>query len=347
MDNKYNNSINRRQMLKGMGMAGLAMTGMMLGISKSANAAASYEISMQLGWLATNGQLGEIIADAKGFYADEGLTFKIIPGGPNVDGVASVASGRAALGQLSSSPSLMMARAAGIPVKCIAAGYQQHPFTYFSLDSNPVRTPKDLIGKKIGTNGTARILLRAMLAKNGISESDVEIIVMGGDVSPLLTGQVDVISGWQTNLSQLKVLGDKRVDMRLWDAGIELYANPYYATEENLAKHQAQYEGFLRATSRGWAWAYENQAEAVEILVKRNPNMDPKIEAQAVPLLLDYVFNAETKANGWGAMTRENWQAQISIYDQLGQFKKGAPSVDDIMTTALLEATANDRAKIG
>ena len=59
-----------------------------------------------------------------------------------MDGVASVAAGRAQSGQLSSSPSLMLARSAGIPVKAFAAGYQKHPFTYFSLESNPIRTPR-------------------------------------------------------------------------------------------------------------------------------------------------------------------------------------------------------------
>ncbi|MEG4644335.1 ABC transporter substrate-binding protein, partial [Paracoccus sp. APAP_BH8] len=69
------------------------------------------------------------------------------------------------------------------------AGYQQHPFTYFSLEKNPVREPKDLIGKTVATNGTARILLQALLAANGIPEDQVEVLVMGADMSPLLTGQ--------------------------------------------------------------------------------------------------------------------------------------------------------------
>src|SRR5690606_5012456 len=120
---------------------------------------------------------------------EEGLALDVVAGGPNVDGVASVASGRAEIGSISSSPSLMLARSQGLPVKCIAAGYQQHPFTYFSLEKNPVREPKDLIGKTVATNGTARILLQALLAANGIPEDQVEVLVMGADMSPLLTGQ--------------------------------------------------------------------------------------------------------------------------------------------------------------
>ncbi len=60
--------------------------------------------------------------------------------------LGSMACGRASIGQLSSSPSLMLARSAGIPVKAIAAGYQKHPFTYFSLSGDPIRSPQDMIG---------------------------------------------------------------------------------------------------------------------------------------------------------------------------------------------------------
>ena len=119
----------RRDILKGMGMAaGAATAGTMFNLTPL-SAAGEFKVSMQLGWLASNGILGEVAADKLGYFADEGLTLDVVAGGPNIDGVASVASGRSNLGSISSSPSLMLARAAGIPIKCIAAGYQQHPFT--------------------------------------------------------------------------------------------------------------------------------------------------------------------------------------------------------------------------
>lgn len=346
MKKQIDSSINRRQVLKGMGVAGVAISGTMIGITEAA-AAGEFEINMQLGWLASNGQLGEVAADSLGYYAAEGLTLNITPGGPNVDGVASVASGRANIGQLSSSPSLMLARAAGIPIKCFATGYQQHPFTYFSLKSNPINTPEDMIGKKIGTQGTAKILLRALLAKHQINEADVEIIVMGGDMAPLMTGQVDAVTGWQSNINALKILGDQRNDMRLWDAGVQLYANPYYTTDDILQNNSDQIEAFVRATSKGWAWVYANPDKAAELLVERYPNLNIEAEKEAVPLILSYVFNNETKQSGWGTMSKENWTTQINTYSDLGQFKKSTPTVDDVMTLSILDATANDRPKIG
>lgn len=340
-------SLSRRSLLKAMGAGmGLAGAGTLVGISP-ARAAGTYKVTLQLGWLASNGILGEVCADKLGYFAEEGLELEVVPGGPNIDGVASVASGRTNLGSISSSPSLMLARSAGIPVKCIAAGYQQHPFTYFSLAKNPVRTPQDLIGKKVGTNGTARILLRALLAKNGIPEDQVEVSVMGSDMSPLMTGQVDVVTGWKTNVNALNVLGDQRVDLSLWDAGVQLYANPYYVTDSVLADHPEQVTGMIRAIARGWGWVHDHPEEAVDILVARYPNMDRDSELKAVGMAIAYSFNENTAKSGWGVMTRENWQAQIDTYDALEQFSNGAPKVDDVMTLEVLERTTAARPVYG
>ena len=340
-------AVNRRGLLKGIGAAaGLAGTGTFLSVLP-ARAQEPFTIRMQLGWLASNGILGEVAADAQGYFEEEGLRLEIVPGGPNIDGVASVASGASNLGSISSSPSLMLARSAGLPIKCIAAGYQQHPFTYFSLAGNPVREPADLVGKRVATQGTARILLSALLAKNGIAEDDVEVSVMGADMAPLMTGQVDVATGWQTNIGALSVLGDQRVDMTLWDSGVRLYANPYYTTDDMLTEHRDKIEGAIRAISRGWGWAHDNIEGAVDALVARYPNLDRESELIAAPLVIDYSFNEDTAKHGWGIMTRENWQDQLETYESLGQFAQGTPALEDIMTLEILEATADARPKLG
>jgi NitT/TauT family transport system substrate-binding protein len=282
-----------------------------------------------------------------GYYAEEGLTLEVVPGGPNIDGVASVASGQANLGSISSSPSLMLARSAGLPIKCIAAGYQKHPYAYFSLKKNPILTAQDMIGKNIGIQATGKILLRALLAKNGIAEDQVQMTVIGGDMAPLMTGQVDAITGWTTNVAALEILGDQRETLSLWDAGIQLYANPYYVNDASLADHPDKVAAMLRASARGWGYVHDNPEAAVDMLVERYPNLDKASELAAVPLVIDYSFNESTAERGWGTMTKDNWQAQIDIYEQLEQFESAAPNVDDIMTLDILEATADARPHYG
>src|SRR6185312_7914480 len=100
-------------------------------------------INLQLGWLASNNNIGEVVAKELGYFEEEKLNVKIQPGGPNIDGVAIVASGRYEIGQVSSSPSLMLAASQKIPVTCFATGLQQHPYTFFSLEKKPIRKAED------------------------------------------------------------------------------------------------------------------------------------------------------------------------------------------------------------
>lgn len=337
--------LTRRGVLRAAGAAALVTGGGMLSVRTAS--AATTELNLQLGWLIGGNQIGEVCAKQLGYYAAEGIELAIQPGGPSIDGVAMVASGRFEVGQLSSSPSLMLAVSQDIPIRCFAVGAQQHPYTFFSLKKNPVHEPKDLIGKKVGIQKTGIILLRALLAKNGIPEDKVEIIPSGGDMSPLMTGQVDVFTGWQTNTTALKVLGDQRVDMKLWDTGVRLYGLPYYATVDTLTKHADTLKKYIAATAKGWQYTYENPDKAVDLLVKEYPNLKRDDERLAVDVMLTFAFNANTQANGWGAMDPAVWQEQIDQYATLGQFSKRVPSIDEVMTLDLLKATDQSRPRIG
>ena len=335
----------RRDTIKAaVGIGALASIPSLISVTANAQAAT---IDMQLGWLASNGVLGEVVAQKKGFYKDLDITLEITPGGPGVDGVASVAAGRAEAGQLSSSPSLMLARSAGVPIKAFAAGYQQHPFTYFSLANNPIRSPQDMIGKTIATQPTAQILLRALLAKNGIAEDQVEVVNMGSDMNQLMTGQVAAVTGWLTNTNALRILGEDRVDLMLWDTGIQLYANVYYATDKTLDADRDALARYLTGSAMGWGYARKYPQEAADMLVEAYPNLDRDAERAAVGPVLGFGFDSTTAAEGWGTMNRGNWQAQIDIYSSLDQFKGSTPTVDDVMTTAILDATEKVRKDVG
>ena len=178
-------------------------------------------------------------------------------------------------------------------------------------------------------------------------ESDVQIVIMGSDMLPLVTGQVDAVTGWLTNVSALRALGPDRVDMRLWDAGIQLYANLYYATDETVQKHADVLAGFTRAAAKGWLYAHQNPEKAVDLLVKAYPNLDRDAELDAIKPVLNFSFTKTTAAKGWGTMEASVWEQQIQVYNDLAQFKGQAPKVTDVMTDSILKVTAAARPKIG
>ncbi|WP_439403980.1 ABC transporter substrate-binding protein [Bradyrhizobium sp. DASA03076] len=336
----------RRSLLQG--GAALAVGAALSPITTRRSRAASLQtVNMQLGWITGGNQIGEVVAKRLGYFEQENINFAIQPGGPNIDGVAIVASGRYEIGQLSSSPSLMLAASQGIPVTCFAVGAQEHPYAFFSLPKTPIRKPQDMIGRKVGVQATGQVLLTALLRRNGIPEDKVQKVIVGSDMTPLLTGQVDAITGWRTNTTALKVLGPEIITMRLWDNGVRLYALPYYTTTDFLKTKPDLLAGFLRAAGRGWAYAKANPEKAVDLLVQEYPNLVRADELEALPIMLNAEFTERTKTFAWGSFDPAVWQEQIDLHDELKQFAAGKPKLEQVMTTRILDMTANDRPKIG
>lgn len=336
----------RRQFLSGIG-ATLGVGGMMLALPRTGTAA-TLALTEQIDWIASNRILGEVVAQGLGFFAEEGIDLKIVLGGPNNTGIASVASGSAGVGLLSSSPAIMAARSGNIPIKCIAAGFQQHPLTFYSLPRRPIRTAADFRGKRIGTTRPGFNLVQALLRKNGIPESEVRLVALGGEVGPLLDGQVDAITSWATDATKLKPLGPDRVEPSLWDTGVKLYANPFYATDTALKERPDLLAAFIAATARGWAYVKDNPEKAIDIYIKAYPMRDRDAEMEAVGMATSYVFNKETAQLGWGLMKPEIWAEQIRLFQEIGQFERQTvPKVEDVMTLSVLEATVAKRPKIG
>jgi hypothetical protein len=174
---------------------------------------------------------------------------------------------------------------AGPADPCFAVGAQRHPYSYFSLPRTRCASPPTwwASGRHSADRGRAAA---ALLAKNKIAEKDVNIVPIGADMTPLLTGQVDVVTGWLTNTTALKVLGKDRVDMTLWDTGVKLYALPYYANTKTLQTQPHRSRPSCAPLARGWVRAGANRDQAVDLLVKEYPNLNREDERVALDTML-------------------------------------------------------------
>lgn len=210
-----------------------------------------------------------------------------------------------------------------------------------------MRAARDLLGKRIGVSPTSLILVRVFLAKNGIDLREVTLITTGSDMTPLVMGEVDAMAGWLTNTAALKVLGTDRIELRLWDAGVRLYALPYYATLQTVRERPDLLARFVRATSKGWEFAFNNRDKALDLLIAEFPHLSAEDERPALDVMLSYAFNDATRKGGWGVMDKDVWADQIELFARLGQFPKRVPRVDDVVTMDILNATQDIRPRIG
>lgn len=248
--------LSRRGFLRGVAAAGLGAGLANLGtlpLSGRAGAARRPTVSVQSLWINDAEFAGYFIAQARKYDEQFGVRQRWIPGGPAIDTQAVVAAGRADVGITAGSDFLMLFQAEGAPVVAIGATYQRSPDGLMSLPSKPIRTPKDLIGKRIGLQQGARPAFDAILAYSGISPNQMTFVTVGFDPSPLTSGQVDAYWAYATNQPIiLASRGVKPIFMYASDFGYDFYSDVLFVTQDTLAKREADLVAWLRASIKGW-----------------------------------------------------------------------------------------------
>ncbi|MBJ7356399.1 ABC transporter substrate-binding protein [Nocardioides sp.] len=262
-------------------------------------------IAVQLSWIKNAEFAGEFIADDSGYYADAGFDSVELLAGP-VATEELVATGKADFG-LSNAISTGAAIAnSDFPLKIIGTTYQKNPFSILSLaDGGNIQTPEDLVGKKIGVQDPNLSLFNALLAANGISPDDVEIVPNGFDVAPLEDGQIDGLVAYVTNESLLVAgHGFDTVDLAFADNGLPFVAESVIATDETIENEPEMVKAFLKAEIQGWKDACADPAAGATLAVEKyGVDIDPPLEqdkelAQAEQQCDLLVNTEETAANG-------------------------------------------------
>jgi len=108
-----------------------------------------------------------------------------------------------------------------------------------------------------------------VLAKAGIDKSKLTEIPVKFDITPLLTGDIDVWPGYLIN--EVLAAKEKGFDVNIVspsDYGIDLYADTLFTTEKMLKEKPDVVHRFVGATLKGWNDAIAAPEEAARITVK-------------------------------------------------------------------------------
>ncbi len=333
--------VSRRDFVRGAGALalGLAAGDRLFGPVAPVGAQPSARASMQIGWFLNSQMAGDVVGLAKGYFREAGIDLTIRPGGPAIDPIQVVAGGGTMFGNVSSVAVLVNARAQGLPVKAFCTAFQRHPFAFVFFTKSKIRTPKDFEGKTIGIQPTARPLLDAVIRKYNINKDRLKVLFVGGDTTPLVTGQVDVITGWLINAAQMEAVQQAGAIsyFRLWDLGIRLYAYTYFVTDQILRERRDVLVRFVSASARGWLYARDHPDEAIDHLLKMTTGLNRQSELRTWEEVVrgGYLTSVTTKQHGWGYMDPKVWQDLTDTMRALGQIPRPV-SVDEIMTDDLV-----------
>ncbi len=273
-------------------------------------------ISVQLSWIKNEEFAGEFFATEKGYYTEAGFdSVELIPG-PST-GAAELISGTVdvALSDAVSIGSVVASE--GAPLKIIGATYQKNPFTVLSLaDGGNIATPEDLIGKKIGVQDSNTALFNALLAANDIDPSELEIVPVQYDPSPLINGEVDGFIAYVTNEAiTVEADGHATTNLTFADNGLPFVAETFTVTDDAIANDREKLKDFLVAEIKGWTDAVNDPEEGARLAYEvYGADLDLVPEnsiAGSIEQVESLVTSPDTEEHGLFAITEELQTATV------------------------------------
>ena len=247
-------------------------------------AQANDKLTLLLDWFINPDHAPLFVAQEQGYFAAHGLEVEMIaPADPN-DPPKLVAAGKADIA-LSYQPQLHVQVAAGLPLTRFGTLIATPLNTLLVLEDGPVKSIADLKGRKVGYSigGFEDALLRAMLARHGLTLDDITLVNVNFSLSPaLLAGQVDAVIGAYRNfeLNQLAIEGYKGRAFYVEEEGVPSYdelilvANPDHMDRAVLRR-------FLDALEDGVRYLVNHPDESWELFIRGRAELDDELNRLA------------------------------------------------------------------
>ncbi|MDP2963461.1 MAG: ABC transporter substrate-binding protein [Sulfurimicrobium sp.] len=225
-------------------------------------------VTMQLRWLHQFQFAGYYAALHKGYYREKGLDVTIVAGAPDRHPVEEVMAGRAQYGEANSE--LLFHYLKGDPLVALAAIFQHSPSVLLTRKDSGIRTPQDLIGKRIMmVGGTEDVDFLAMLANEGVVSHKFEILPSSYDIQDLINGKTDAFNAYLTN--EPYSMREQQIEgyaIQPINYGVDFYSDILFTTQDEIRKHPERVKAFREASLRGWEYAMQHKQEVIDIIEK-------------------------------------------------------------------------------
>ena len=247
-------------------------------------AAAQDKMTLLLDWFVNPDHGPIIVANEKGFFADQNLEVEIVaPADPSAP-PKLVAAGQAELA-VSYQPQLHLQVAAGLPLIRVGTLVATPLNCLLVLRDGPIAQISDLKGGKVGFSvaGVEEALLTAILSKHGLSMSDIELVNVNWSLSPsLMSGQVDAVLGAYRNfeLNQMEIEGVEGRCFYIEEEGVPTYDELIYVANKDKMDVD-MIRRFLRATELATQYIVNHPEESWEVFKASSAELDDELNAKA------------------------------------------------------------------
>ena len=242
------------------------------------------KITLLLDWFVNPDHGPIIIAQEKGYFEKAGLKVEVIAPADPADPPKLVAAGKADLA-VSYQPQLHLQVAEGLPLIRVGTLVATPLNCLLTLEDGDIKSIVDLKGKKVGFSvaGVEEALLTTILARNGLSMDDIELVNVNWSLSPsLMSRQVDAVIGAFRNfeLNQMDIEGVPGRCFYLEEEGLPAYDELIYvANPDRMDKDVIQ--RFMQATELATQFIINHPQESWKIFKGTAKELDDELNKRA------------------------------------------------------------------
>ncbi|HSH98969.1 MAG TPA: ABC transporter substrate-binding protein [Reyranella sp.] len=286
----------RRQFLQGTALAAATS------LAAPTVRAQAKPVRVALGWINNVEYAGVWMGLENGYFKEEGLDLKTLPGGPNAPPPpVTVASGGAEIGYGNWLPYLDAVNR-GNDFVLLAGTFPVSPLGILSLPGKPILKAADIVGKKILAQGpNERTAIDATLALNNLPKQ-WEFVPAGFSPEPLLAKAGDGYTAFGTNQAvtlevKMNMVRGKDFFFTSFDSmGYRYYTNLVFVKRDYLAANRPIVVGYLRGLTRGWIENAKDPSVAAKLCVTKygaDLGLDLKQQARQNELQIGMLKNPD------------------------------------------------------
>jgi NitT/TauT family transport system substrate-binding protein len=286
------------------------------------------------------------VALEKGYFKAEGIDITIDQGEGSAATITRIMSGAydAGFGDINA----IIQQAANKPGEQPVMVYQIYnrpPFVVVTKANGPIKTVKDLEGKKLGgPAGSATLRLFPNFAKvNGIDTSKISMTNMAPNLQEqmLIQDQVEgsLVFNVTSYINLLQQKQDPEKDYRWFnfgDYGLNLYSNGVMVSQKLLKENPKAVAGLVRAINRAMKEVIANPDMGVATLAKIEPLINSEIEKKRIVFAVNNLMNAPEAAEiGIGDLKDDRLAKSIEVIAEAYELKS-RPAVGDVFNRSFL-----------
>ncbi len=241
-----------------------------LALAATASCQAQDKLNFVLNWLPGADHAPIFYAQKLGWYKQAGIDLTIENGKGSGFSAQKVAVGESQLGIVDMMTAFDV-RGKDAKMTAVMAIYANSPFGFYWKKSSGIKTPKDFIGKKIGTppGDAVRTVWPAIAKSFGIPENSITWVNVSpeGKIAALQSGAIDITSHfYSVHYVYERTFGQDLGFVAMRDVGFNPYSNAIFANPKAAREKAAAIKKFVSVTQKAYVTCIKSPAPCVEAL---------------------------------------------------------------------------------